>query len=58
MVGGVGTYVGQFLEFLISQGVKTSDVHLVGHSLGAHVAGYAGKELQANNHTAARITGQ
>jgi pancreatic triacylglycerol lipase len=26
-------------------GVKASDVHLIGHSLGAHAAGYAGEKI-------------
>jgi pancreatic triacylglycerol lipase len=26
-------------------GVKASDVHLIGHSLGAHTAGYAGEKI-------------
>ena len=34
------------------------ETHLVGHSLGAHMAGYIGKELQLEqNRTLARITG-
>lgn len=29
-----------------NNGLKVDDVHLIGHSLGAHIAGYAGAELQ------------
>ncbi|CAH2050586.1 unnamed protein product, partial [Iphiclides podalirius] len=32
----------EFLNFLISEGVSMDDVHLIGHSLGAHVVGIAG----------------
>ena len=34
-------------------GVKASDVHLIGHSLGAHTAGYAGEKIP----NLGRITG-
>ncbi|KAL1117639.1 hypothetical protein AAG570_003954 [Ranatra chinensis] len=33
----VGHYLGAFIEFLLGQGVRPEDVHVVGHSLGAHV---------------------
>ncbi|KAF6210752.1 hypothetical protein GE061_013862 [Apolygus lucorum] len=54
---GVGNYVGRFVTFLIEQGLSTENVHLIGHSLGAHVSGFAGKTLKANGYTAARVTG-
>lgn len=38
----VGTYIGQFLEFLEENFINLSTVHLIGHSLGAHIAGIAG----------------
>ena len=38
-------------------GVSTNLVHLIGHSLGAHIAGYAGKRLAANHYTLGRISG-
>lgn len=34
-------------------GVKTKDVHLIGHSLGAHISGYAGQSIKQLG----RITG-
>lgn len=44
-----------FLEFLSSEGqISLDDVHVLGHSLGAHVAGYAGSYVPRK---LARITG-
>ncbi|XP_046641911.1 pancreatic lipase-related protein 2-like isoform X2 [Daphnia pulicaria] len=42
--------VGLEVAFLVNTmivelGVKASDVHLIGHSLGAHTAGYAGEKI-------------
>ena len=33
------------------------NLHLVGHSLGAHVVGFAGKKAQELGHMVPRITG-
>lgn len=41
-VAMVGQLLTQFLNFLIEMGVSMDDVHLIGHSLGAHVVGIAG----------------
>lgn len=41
-VAMVGRLLTEFLNFLISMGVSMDDVHLIGHSLGAHVVGIAG----------------
>lgn len=38
-------------------GVSTKLVHIIGHSLGAHIAGFAGKRLATNNHALGRISG-
>ncbi|KAJ8935335.1 hypothetical protein NQ318_016628, partial [Aromia moschata] len=52
----VGKHYGKFLNRLINDiGVEPKDLHLVGHSLGAHVSGFAGRELRGQK--AARITG-
>ena len=50
----VGTYAGQFIQFLVSDGAPLSSFHLVGFSLGSHVVGFAGK---ANKGLIPRITG-
>ncbi|GBN77455.1 Endothelial lipase [Araneus ventricosus] len=42
----VGIEVGKFINFLTNEkGVNATDIHLIGHSLGAHVAGVAGKQV-------------
>ncbi|CAL1269472.1 unnamed protein product [Larinioides sclopetarius] len=42
----VGIEVGNFINFLTNEkGVDPTDVHLIGHSLGAHVSGVAGKQV-------------
>lgn len=44
LVESIGTYIGQFLQFLISQAhVKSSDIHIIGYGLGAQIAGNIGK---------------
>jgi hypothetical protein len=50
----VGILTGQFIDFLISQGVTYSKLHVIGFSLGAHVAGNAGATVAG---TLPRITG-
>lgn len=45
-VGPTGTQVGVFIRFLSEvSGARTSDMTIIGYSLGAHVAGFAGKKL-------------
>ncbi|XP_046330769.2 pancreatic triacylglycerol lipase-like [Haliotis rufescens] len=50
----VGAIVAQFITHLKTVGhAKPEDFHLIGHSLGAHAAGYAGERIQY----VGRITG-
>lgn len=45
-VNNVGPHVSRFIEFLQSFGqVDLEDIIVIGHSLGAHIAGLAGKHL-------------
>lgn len=52
----VGVYLSELIEFLVSQGTDINKFHLIGHSLGAHVAGAAGKAIR-NAGMVPRITG-
>lgn len=55
-VPSVGEYVGNFLQWLISNGGGNwNNVHLVGYSLGAHVVGNAGRQ---SGRRVSRITGE
>ena len=56
----VGRTVAEFLVFLMEQKALRSpkDIHLVGHSLGAHVSGMAGTYFQnLTGQLVARISG-
>lgn len=51
----VGEFLGDFLEFLNRESnLEYKDVHISGHSLGSHVAGFAGAYLDGR---IGRITG-
>ncbi|KAJ8710421.1 hypothetical protein PYW07_009787 [Mythimna separata] len=41
----IGRVLGEAFASLILAGLNPSKIHLIGHSLGAHVAGFAGKEV-------------
>lgn len=51
----VGLLTGDLINFLIAQGSDVNQFHVVGFSLGAHVAGKAGAVL---NGRIPRITGE
>jgi hypothetical protein len=56
----VGQKLGSLLDFLVKNGYTTADkIHLLGHSLGSHVIGFAGANFQALNNglKIARISG-
>ena len=50
----IGILTGNFLNFLITQGLKVSQLHIIGFSLGAHIAGKAGDHVREQ---VPRITG-
>ncbi|GFV11417.1 hypothetical protein TNCV_1046361 [Trichonephila clavipes] len=50
----VGVKIGEMITFLVeNKGINPKNIHLIGHSLGAHVAGVAGKQVSKLG----RITG-
>ena len=42
-VSNIGVVLAQFIDFLNGRGLAFSRVDIIGHSLGAHIAGIAGK---------------
>jgi len=53
----VGSAIAAFLDHLVDvTGINPSDIHLIGHSLGAHVVGSCGSNF--NSGTIGRITGE
>ncbi|XP_046617076.1 pancreatic lipase-related protein 3-like isoform X1 [Neodiprion virginianus] len=53
-IPGVGYTLATALNEWVTAGLNSSSIHLVGHSLGAHVCGYAGRYV---NFTLPRIVG-
>jgi len=54
----VGAMIAELIKFLISQTRSSPDFyHVVGFSLGSHIAGYAGSRLQQDGLILGRITG-
>uniref|UniRef100_A0A1B6MCA6 Lipase domain-containing protein n=1 Tax=Graphocephala atropunctata TaxID=36148 RepID=A0A1B6MCA6_9HEMI len=52
----VGRYTAKFVDFLVSEvGVSSASIHILGHSLGAHIAGVVGESVTFGN--LSRITG-
>ncbi|XP_030387854.1 phospholipase A1 VesT1.02 [Scaptodrosophila lebanonensis] len=49
-------YIARFLQFLVRRGYAAKHIHLIGFSLGAEVAGFAGKQLQEWGIKLTRIT--
>lgn len=45
MVSGMGSFLANFIMKLTDLGADRMRIHVIGHSLGAHVAGFAGKRL-------------
>ncbi|XP_013142878.1 PREDICTED: lipase member H-B-like [Papilio polytes] len=53
----IGYALGRALHTLSGAGVDLNTIHLMGHSLGAHVMGYAGRWLRERGKIVSRITG-
>ena len=56
----IGAHVGEVIENLITAGgASQENFHLVGHSLGSHVSGHAGRWITTTHaRTLGRITGK
>lgn len=54
----VGRYLARFIKFLNENGVDMQTLHIIGFSLGAEVAGFAGKTLKELDIRVPRITGR
>ena len=54
----VGAQVAELITFLMrNRHVAADSFYLVGFSLGAHIAGYAGARMREGGHPIGRITG-
>ncbi|CAG7659430.1 unnamed protein product [Allacma fusca] len=42
----VGRFTASLVDFLVGQGTSLKNIHLIGHSLGAHAMGWAGRSVQ------------
>lgn len=51
-----GEALASFIKWLYTMGIPMNNVHIVGHSLGAHVAGVAGDKFKDKK--IGRITGE
>jgi hypothetical protein len=54
----VGRLVGKALLSMVTLGTKPSDMHVIGFSLGAQVAGFIGETLKSSGLKLGRITGK
>lgn len=52
-----GRYIARFLRYLIGTGFPKAQIHVIGFSLGAEVAGFAGQQIQEWGVVLSRITG-
>lgn len=44
-VAEAGEYLASVVDWMVDEGLALSNVHLMGHSLGAHVVGTAGRSI-------------
>ncbi|KAJ2947547.1 hypothetical protein O0L34_g17335 [Tuta absoluta] len=53
----VATVLIEFIKFLMTNGLSSKKLHLIGHSIGAHIAGKAGKYFRDRDTMIDAITG-
>lgn len=53
----IGRELGILLVNMVESGLNPKNIHLIGFSLGAHVAGTASESLKDKNQLIGRITG-
>ncbi|XP_055295780.1 lipase member H-B-like [Sitodiplosis mosellana] len=51
-VGSIAAKLAELIDHLVANGLKLKDLTLVGHSLGAHIAGRAAKQLRTKGRVA------
>jgi len=54
----IGRQIAILIMDMVALNSNPDRIHLIGFSLGAHVAGYAGKALKRNHIEIGRITGE
>ena len=55
----VGVQLAEMIKFLMNITLNSAgSYYIVGFSLGAHIAGYAGRNLKQSGHNLGRITGE
>jgi hypothetical protein len=54
----VGRFVGKSLISMVTMGSRPSDIHVIGFSLGAQVAGFIGETFKSSGLKLGRITGK
>ncbi|XP_063369733.1 phospholipase A1-like [Cydia amplana] len=54
----IGERLGEVLAAMVNKGHNPSGIHIIGHSLGAHISGFTGKTFaNLTGHRVGRITG-
>ncbi|KAI5645894.1 lipase domain-containing protein [Phthorimaea operculella] len=53
----MGVLLGRALAVLLKQGLSLEGLHLIGHSMGAHLVAFAARELDAKGYRVPRLTG-